>query len=251
MKKTQKIWWSVLLSTAVMTGAVWVALTQWQDRHQTVEAAITKPATPEKSKLGPAGTLPTYMIGLGEDTLTTQKNAELRAAKARHEAYLNSLATAPGKPIGSFTTSLAGHNASGRVQNIELASQKFNGKILMPGEELSFNNTTGDSNDPASGWKLATVIVGKKFEEGYGGGICQVSTTLYNAVLRGGLKITERYTHSLPVGYVEPGQDATVSYPELDFKFVNSTPTPVRLQTTVQGDNVTAVLYALPAESVE
>lgn len=191
------------------------------------------------------------MKGLRDDALTQQRNLDVRIAKERHEAYLASLATAPGQVIGSFRTSLAGHNATGRVQNILLASQKLNGKVLLPGEELSFNSVLGDSNDPAGGWQLATVIVGKKFEEGYGGGICQVSSTLYNSVLRAGLTVKERYTHSLPVGYVPPGQDATVSYPELDFRFVNSTRAPVRLQTTVNGDDVTAVILQLPAETVE
>lgn len=191
------------------------------------------------------------MKGLPDDTLTTQQNRDVRLAKAKHEAYLASLATLPGKTIGNFRTSLAGHNASGRVQNILLASSKLNGKVLLPGEELSFNGVLGDSNDPAGGWQLATVIVGKKFEEGYGGGICQVSSTLYNSVLQAGLGITERHTHSLPVGYVQPGQDATVSYPELDFSFVNTTHAPVRLQTTVVGDDVIATILALPPEPQE
>ncbi|PWK09572.1 VanW family protein [Tumebacillus permanentifrigoris] len=248
MGKKQKVWWGVLLSTVVMTGAVLVGVSQWQDRKP-VEAATTE-AGP-KQPVWPADPLREEMKGLREDALTQQRNLDLRRAKARHEAYLAGLATAPGKQIGSFRTSLAGHNASGRVQNIVLASHKLNGKVLLPGEQLSFNDVLGDSNDPGAGWQLATVIVGKKYENGYGGGICQVSTTLYNSVLHAGLKVTERYTHSLPVGYVEPGQDATVSYPELDFKFVNSTAAPVRLQTTVNGDDVTATILQLPVETVE
>ncbi|WP_152559330.1 VanW family protein [Tumebacillus flagellatus] len=247
-KKTNTIWWGALLSTALMTGAAWFGLTQWQDAHQTA-AAVTQPVPPQ-NKLGPAGDLRPDMAGLPDDASTRQHNVDVRAAQERHDAYLKSLSTAPGTPIGTFSTSLAGHNASGRVHNIMLACQKFNGKVLLPGEELSFNQTTGDSNRPEDGWQLATVIVGKQFEQGYGGGICQVSSTMYNAVLRGGLTVTERYTHSLPVGYVEPGHDATVSYPELDFKFVNSMQTPVRLQTVVQGENVTATILALPPETL-
>ena len=183
---------------------------------------------------------------LQQERLARQE--ELRQEKIkRYQEYLASLPTVPGTEIGSFQTSLAGHSAEGRVKNIQLANEKLNGRVLMPGEEISFNETLGDSNLPSGGWQLATVIVGKEFQQGYGGGICQVSSTLYNSVLRAGLKVTERYTHSLPVGYVAPGQDATVSYPELDFKFVNSKQVPVRIQTYIDKGLVFAKLYALPA----
>jgi vancomycin resistance protein YoaR len=168
--------------------------------------------------------------------------------EAKHQAYLETLKTAPGQQIGTFSTSLAGHSAEGRVKNIVLANQKLDGKILLPGDAISFNETLGDSNDPNGGWQLATVIVGKKFEQGYGGGICQVSSTLYNSVTRAGLEVLERHTHSLPVGYVPAGQDATVSYPELDFRFQNSLDAPVKIHTFVDGGNVMAKLYKLPKE---
>lgn len=183
---------------------------------------------------------------LREQRLAHQEELRLERIK-RYQEYLATLPTAPGTEIGSFQTSLAGHSAEGRVKNIQLANEKLNGRILMPGEEISFNETLGDSNLPSGGWQLATVIVGKEYQQGYGGGICQVSSTLYNSVLRAGLQVTERYTHSLPVGYVAPGMDATVSYPELDFRFVNSREVPVRIQTYIDKGLVFAKLHALPA----
>jgi len=183
------------------------------------------------------------------EELTRDGNTlERREQVRKRAAYLAKLPSAPGTTIGTFATSLAGNSAEGRVKNIRLANQKLNGRILMPGEVLSFNEELGDSNDPRAGWQLAAVIVGKKFEQGYGGGICQVSSTLYNSVLRAGLGIKERHTHSLPVGYVLPGQDATVSYPELDFRFQNTLQQPVRIHAGIQGGNVICMVVRLPAE---
>lgn len=182
------------------------------------------------------------------DSFLQKDPGHAKLIRKQTERYLESLKTVEGRVIGSFQTSLGGRNASGRVKNIELASQKLNGTVLLPGEVLSFNTILGDSNDPRSGWQLATVIVGKKFVDGYGGGICQVSSTLYNSVLNAGLQVKERYTHSLPVGYVRPGQDATVSYPELDFRFVNSGNAPIRVETYVQNGNVIARILVLPTE---
>ncbi|UOF88611.1 VanW family protein [Fodinisporobacter ferrooxydans] len=170
---------------------------------------------------------------------------QIQQAHAAYQAYLNRLKTVPGKEIGYFHTSLNGDNASGRVQNILLASKLINGTVLLPGQQFSFNRTTGDSNNPANGWKHAIEIVNNKFVMGYGGGICQVSTTMYNAVLQARLRIDERYTHSLPVPYVAHGKDATVDYPLLDFKFTNSLQQPVRIQTFVSGNDVICKIFLL------
>jgi vancomycin resistance protein YoaR len=166
----------------------------------------------------------------------------------KHKAYLASLPTVAGKQIATFQTSLYGDNASGRVQNIELACNKINSTVLLPGEQFSFNNTTGNSNLPANGWKPAIEIVNNQLVEGYGGGICQVSTTIYNAVLQAGLAIDERHTHSLPVPYIAHGHDATVDYPSLDLKFTNTKDAPIRLHTFVNGMDVVCQVYELPKE---
>jgi vancomycin resistance protein YoaR len=163
-------------------------------------------------------------------------------AKHRVMAYLQSVA---GNQIAQFQTSLIGDDASGRVQNIQLACKKINNTILLPGEQFSFHAITGNSNLPENGWKRAIEIVNNKFVEGYGGGICQVSTTLYNAVLKAGLRIDERHTHSLPVPYISRGHDATVDYPSLDLKFTNTLDAPVRIQTEVRGSDVISRVFLL------
>lgn len=118
---------------------------------------------------------------------------------------------------GSFRTWFGG---GGRGHNIRLAAASLNNYLLAPGEIFSFNKATGPRL-PEKGYKLAPIIVGNYVIPGFGGGVCQVSTTLYNAVINAGLEVIERYPHSRPVDYVPYGRDATVSN-YLDFKFRNN-----------------------------
>lgn len=108
-----------------------------------------------------------------------------------------------------------------RTHNIKLAAQALDGILLKPGEEFSFNSTIG-SISGKNGYKKATVIVGNRLIDDYGGGVCQVTTTLYNAGLKAGVEVLERYSHSVPVTYVKPGMDATVAQGFKDFRFRNS-----------------------------
>ncbi len=121
--------------------------------------------------------------------------------------------------LGSFGTGYGG--GGGRGENIRLAASFIHNYLLAPGEIFSFNQVTGHNN-PGKGYKPAPIIVGNNVIPGYGGGVCQVSSTLYNAVLFSGLEIVERFPHSRPIGYVPMGRDATVSG-HLDFKFRNDT----------------------------
>lgn len=143
--------------------------------------------------------------------------------------------------IGEFTTSFSG-STENRKENIRLSTQAFHGKILAPGETLSFNETTGPRSAEA-GYQAAGVIVGNKLESGLGGGVCQTSTTLYNAALRADLTIVERRNHTLPVGYVAKGCDGAVSYGSLDLKIKNDFDFPVFIAAYTQGDQVTFRLY--------
>ncbi len=122
--------------------------------------------------------------------------------------------------IGEHTTK-ASNNAN-RNNNLNQACKNINGTILKPGEEFSFNKVVGQRTT-ANGFKEATVIMGGQYEQGLGGGVCQVSSTLYNAVLKSDLKITKRSAHAWPSDYVLEGLDATVNWPDLDFKFKNDT----------------------------
>ncbi|MDP4268019.1 MAG: VanW family protein [Bacteroidota bacterium] len=119
-------------------------------------------------------------------------------------------------------------NNRNRVVNMRLAVSKVNNTILAPGQVFSFNNTVGDRT-AALGYKTAITYSSGKLVEGIGGGLCQVSTTLYNAVLRSDLKVISRLNHSFIVTYVPLGMDATVSYGSVDFKFMNSTKWPIKI----------------------
>lgn len=143
--------------------------------------------------------------------------------------------------LGSFTTTFAG-SSLGRKHNINLASSSINGKILLPSEVFSFNETTGP-RDADAGYKEAKIILDGDLTPGIGGGVCQVSTTLYNAVLLSDLKIEERHPHSIPATYVEKGLDATVAYDYLDFKFSNNTNYPVYIHSEVKDNNLTITIF--------
>lgn len=135
--------------------------------------------------------------------------------------------------LGSFSTSY-GSSSRNRINNIVTAAEAINHHVLLPGEVFSFNKTVGPRTED-SGFMAAPVIINGEMEQGLGGGICQVSTTLYNAVLFSGLNIVTRNHHSIPSHYVAPGLDATVSYGSLDFRFRNSSDAPVVIETQSQG----------------
>jgi vancomycin resistance protein YoaR len=127
-----------------------------------------------------------------------------------------------------------------RVHNVRLASERINGTLIEPGEEFSFNEVVGEISG-ATGYKQAYVIIGGKTELGDGGGVCQVSTTIFRAALLAGLPITDRRAHAYRVGYyeqdVKAGIDATVYAPYTDFKFLNDTPAYLLIQTMVDEPN--------------
>lgn len=144
--------------------------------------------------------------------------------------------------LGSFTTSYAS-SGSGRRHNVELAASKINGKVLAPNEVFSYNSLVGPVTS-AGGYKTATVFEGGKAVPGIGGGICQVSSTLYNAVLYSNLEIVERHNHGLPVGYVKPSLDATVaSGSGLDFKFKNTSGGYIYIRTTAGNGSLKIEIY--------
>lgn len=132
--------------------------------------------------------------------------------------------------------------ASNRNHNIGLAAEALKGRILRPGEALSFNETVGPRTSEA-GFLHAPVIVDGEMEPGLGGGVCQVSSTLYNAGLLGNLEIKEQRGHSLTVGYVPLGRDATVVYGAIDLQLKNSLDHDVFFWTSVDSNSITIELY--------
>ena len=143
--------------------------------------------------------------------------------------------------LSSFTTYF-NSGAEERSHNIALAAKKLNGRMLAPGEVLSFNETVG-ARTAANGFKIAKIISGGKFVNGYGGGVCQVSTTLYNAALLAGLEIIEFHPHSLMVSYVPPSRDAMVSGSYFDLRVKNPSVQPVYIRATTSDGSITFSLY--------
>ena len=128
------------------------------------------------------------------------------------------------KELARFTTKTTSN--SNRNTNIRLCSAGISGAVVQPGEEFSINNLTGERT-PAKGYKDATVIKNGVYIEEPGGGVCQVSSTLFNAVIRAGFEITEFHNHTIPSSYVNLGEDAAIDYPHKDFKFRNNSSGPV------------------------
>lgn len=141
------------------------------------------------------------------------------------------------KVISTFSTSFNSQKAD-RSFNIKLACDKINNTVLLPGDSFSMDKMLGPRS-VSNGYKNAPVIIKGKFLEGVGGGVCQVTTTLYVAVLKSKLEVIERRPHSMPLGYVEPGQDATISEGYIDFKFKNNKEYPVLISAQVSDSTIT------------
>ena len=136
-----------------------------------------------------------------------------------------------------------GDSAPNRKSNVELASRKINGLTLYPEDEFSFNAQVG-ARTAQNGFKTAYIIQDGDFVEGVGGGVCQVSSTLYNCALLAGLSITCVNPHSLPVSYVSPSFDAMVSSGS-DFRFVNTLSAPIKIVMKADGNDIVAEIYGV------
>ena len=135
-----------------------------------------------------------------------------------------------------------------RSTNLRLASEKINGTVLAPGETFSYNKTVG-ARTVAAGYKNAKVYESGKVVDGIGGGICQVSSTLYNAALLANLEIVERRNHQFVTSYVGAGRDATVVYGQTDFKFKNTRKYPIRIVVTTNAGILKISIFGLKEEN--
>ena len=144
--------------------------------------------------------------------------------------------------LGSYATAY-NPNIS-RAVNVALAASRINGVVVQPGEGFSFSQTILPRT-AANGYVEANMIVNKKYVLGTGGGICQVSSTLYAAMLSAGLPATERHPHSLNVGYIPEGMDATISGNALDLQFVNIFDAPIQIQAAADEGTLTVWIYKL------
>lgn len=144
--------------------------------------------------------------------------------------------------LSTFSTNYV--NNANRTTNLILASEKINGTVLMPGETFSFNEVVGERTI-AGGYKNAAIFVNGEVEDGLAGGICQVSSTLYDAVIGANLEITERHNHSKLTSYLPGGKDATVVWGRYDFQFKNNREYPIKIEMSVQNGVETANIYGI------
>jgi len=150
--------------------------------------------------------------------------------------------------ISSYTTYFSTSDPN-RVNNLRVALNLLNGKVIMPGETFSYNSVVGGAT-AAQGFKAAATFVGGRVVREVGGGICQTVSTLYNTALLANLQIVQRKAHSLPVAYVPGSRDATVYYPSIDFKFKNTREYPVKIVTSFNsGGSLSISLYGTKEEN--
>lgn len=145
--------------------------------------------------------------------------------------------------LAKFSTNYNARDTD-RTTNLRLAAEKINGTVLMPGETFSYNTVVGERTI-AAGYKEAAMYQNGEVVDGLGGGICQISTTLYNAVLYSNLEIVERRNHQFVPSYSKAGRDATVVYGSIDFKFKNTRNYPVKILCTVSGGVAKCEIYGL------
>jgi len=181
--------------------------------------------------------------------------AALRSSRAQRVATLPvqtaraKVTTAKARAMGivglvsSYTTDYGG--IPNRIHNVELVAHLVDDKLIAPNQEFSFNKTTGERS-AAKGFLVAPVIVNGELTNGLGGGVCQVSTTVFNAAFDAGVKITERVNHALYISHYPQGRDATVDYPDVDLRFVNDTGHWLLLRTFVGPSSLTVSLYGTP-----
>lgn len=149
--------------------------------------------------------------------------------------------------LSEFSTKYAASNKN-RTTNLILASKKINGTVLMPGETFSYNKVVGERTI-AAGYKEAPIYVSGRVEDGLGGGICQITTTLYNAVLYANLDIVERSNHQFVPSYAGPSRDATVVYGAIDFKFKNNRDYPIKITCSVSGGIANFKIWGLKSDN--
>ena len=167
--------------------------------------------------------------------VTESEAAKVTTAKARTMGIVGL--------VSGFTTEFGG--VPNRIHNVETVSHLIDDTLIAPDATFSFNKTTGERT-AAKGFLIAPVIINGELTTGLGGGICQVSTTVFNAAFDAGLNITARTNHALYISHYPTGRDATVNYPDVDLKFVNDTGHWLLLRTFVNSYSLTVNLYGTP-----
>ena len=177
------------------------------------------------------------MLDRGDYFNTLFVTPEKRLADVTRTELMNSFGL-----ISAYTTKTTSNK--NRNTNIRLSAQAINGTTVLPGEIFSFNGTTGERTE-AKGYLPAAAISGGQSRDEIGGGVCQTSSTLFNAVARADLEILDRSPHAWPSSYVEKGMDATVNWPGLDFKFKNNTDWPIFIVAAYASQKVSVSVYGM------
>jgi vancomycin resistance protein YoaR len=165
--------------------------------------------------------------------VTTRAERTTKDAEAMHITGL----------VAAYTTYYGGD--PNRIHNVQLVAHLVDRHVIAPGTTFSFNETTG-ARTADKGFREAPVIINGELKTGLGGGVCQVSTTVFNAAYEAGLPITARTNHALYISHYPQGRDATVNYPDIDLKFVNDTGHWLLLRTWVGSSSLTVALYGTP-----
>ena len=175
--------------------------------------------------------------------LTNRQQIELKTITTKPEISMDDINNFGITSLLSKGTSNFSGSAASRITNIKIGAARFNGVLLKPGEEFSFDTLLGDVG-PEQGYKPGQIIKNNQLILEYGGGLCQVSTTTFRAAVLAGMEITQRYPHAFPVKFYNPqGFDATIYPPSPDLKFINNTPGHILIQTKVIGSELIFEFY--------
>ncbi|TML20078.1 MAG: hypothetical protein E6G39_00325 [Actinobacteria bacterium] len=221
---------------------------------------VDKPAVDANWSIGSSGTVrvipdhPGYLLDVPHSASAVLRAAlvtdpSLRSAKLTVEHLDADRSTADARAmqitglVASYQTFYGGEE--NRIHNVQLVSHLVDGHVIAPGVVFSFNQATGDRT-AAKGFKEAPVIINGEVQTGLGGGVCQVSTTVFNAAYEAGLPIVARTNHALYISHYPQGRDATVNYPDVDLKFINDTGRWLLLRTWVGSSSLTVALYGTP-----
>ena len=195
-----------------------------------------------------ADALTDALFGTGTDVAPAQSTPHIQVSSTDMPAELSfddAVALGVVGPIGTYTTQFTtGSGTENRNHNIELVSQLLNNSVCSAGNTWSYNDTTGNC-DEEKGFLGAGAIIDGEYTDSVGGGICQVATTVFNAVYESGLPVKERHNHSLYIASYPQGRDAAVSYPELDLVWQNDTANDVLVKVSTAEGSVTATLYGV------
>jgi vancomycin resistance protein YoaR len=225
---------------------------------EALQRAIDRPARDAAFAVSPSGTVGVVPSRQGRTVLVHKTAASLLVAGLSRDNRVARVVVATARParttaaaggmgirglVGGYETIYGGD--ANRIHNVQLVSRLLDGKLIAPGATFSFNQTTG-ARTAAKGFREAPVIINGELQTGLGGGVCQVSTTVFNAAYEAGLKITARTNHALYISHYPLGRDATVDYPDVDLRFVNDTAHWLLLRTFVGSYSLRIGLYGTP-----